>query len=165
MSFIESTSTFLKQGSCISTSAIRPLLSYTYFFCGSPNKLCSCTCSLIDYGATVIVLVQGWEPIYYHGPHQLCMTAGGPQNQRIFVKIQPLSNYEEEWLLMTYYLSTCLSWIIVSTRRTLTWVTKILLRAISNVHPGRIWPAGRRFPTLYQVFTSAIVLTSIGQVL
>jgi len=27
------------------------------------------------------------------------------------------------------------------------WVTQILMRAISNVHAGRIWPAGRRFPT------------------
>jgi len=25
---------------------------------------------------------------------------------------------------------------------------KILIRAIANVHGGRIWPAGRRFPTL-----------------
>jgi len=30
---------------------------------------------------------------------------------------------------------------------TLYWVTKILVRAISNVHGGRIWPAGRKFPT------------------
>ena len=29
----------------------------------------------------------------------------------------------------------------------LWWVTKILMRAISNVHVGRIWPAGRGFPT------------------
>jgi len=28
-----------------------------------------------------------------------------------------------------------------------TWVTKNLMRAISNVHAGRIWPADRRFPT------------------
>jgi len=26
-------------------------------------------------------------------------------------------------------------------------VAKILMRAISNVHASRIWPAGRRFPT------------------
>jgi len=30
---------------------------------------------------------------------------------------------------------------------TLTWVAKSLMRAISNVHAGCIWPAGRRFPT------------------
>jgi len=44
--------------------------------------------------------------------------------------------------LFTYYLRTCLSWSFVLTRCcTLTWVTKILMRAISNVH------AGRRFPS------------------
>ena len=56
--------------------------------------------------------------------------------------------YQKEWLLMTYYLSTCLSRSFVLTRWcTLTWVTKIMLRAISNVHAGRIGPAARRFPT------------------
>jgi len=25
--------------------------------------------------------VKGGEPIYYHGPHELCIVAGGPQNQ------------------------------------------------------------------------------------
>jgi len=50
--------------------------------------------------------------------------------------------YEEEWLLLNYYLSTCLSCGFVLTWCcTLTSVTKILVRAISNVH------AGRRFPT------------------
>jgi len=28
-----------------------------------------------------------------------------------------------------------------------TWVAEILMWAISNVHPGRIWPAGCRFLT------------------
>jgi len=38
--------------------------------------------------------------------------------------------------------NTCLSWSFVLTRCcTLTWVTKILIRAISNVY------AGCRFPT------------------
>ena len=27
---------------------------------------------------------KGGEPIYYHGPHELCIIAGGPQNQLIF---------------------------------------------------------------------------------
>ena len=45
------------------------------------------------------------------------------------------------------YLSNCLSWSLVLTQRcTLTWVMKILMWAISNVHVDRIWPAGRRFP-------------------
>jgi len=28
-------------------------------------------------------LHQGWEPIYYHWSHELCIIAGGPQNQFI----------------------------------------------------------------------------------
>jgi len=36
---------------------------------------------------------------------------------------------------------------ILASFSTLNWVTKILLRALSNVHAGHIWPAGRRFPT------------------
>jgi len=28
-------------------------------------------------------LEQGGELIYYHGPHELCIIAGGPQNQLI----------------------------------------------------------------------------------
>jgi len=28
-------------------------------------------------------LEQGGEPIYYHGPHELCIIAGRPQNQLI----------------------------------------------------------------------------------
>jgi len=27
--------------------------------------------------------VRGGEPIHYHGPHELCIIAGGPQNQWI----------------------------------------------------------------------------------
>jgi len=77
--------------------------------------------------------------IHYHGPHESCIITGRPQNQLITL---PLSSYEEEWLLLKYYLSTCLSWSFVLMRcGTLTWVTKILMRAISNVHPGH------RFPT------------------
>ena len=65
-----------------------------------------------------------------------------------YPEILPLSNHEEEWLLLTYYLCTCLSWIFVSTRCALTWVTNILVRPISNVHAGRIWPtADLVFPT------------------
>ena len=44
---------------------------------------------------------------------------------RFYPKIPPLSNYEEEWLLLNYYLGTCLSCSFVLTRCcTLTWVTK-----------------------------------------
>jgi len=59
-----------------------------------------------------------------------------------YPKIIPLFNYEEEWRLLTYYLSTCLSWSFVLTRCcTLNWVTKILMWAMLNVHTGC------RFPT------------------
>jgi len=45
-------------------------------------------------------------------------------------------------------LTTCLLWIFVFTRCcTLTRVINILMQTLSNVHAGRIWPAGRRFPT------------------
>jgi len=66
----------------------------------------------------------------------------GPKINKCDPKIIPLSNYEEEWLLLAYYLSTCLSWSFVLTRcYTLTWVTNIMMRAISKVH------AGHRFST------------------
>jgi len=69
-------------------------------------------------------------------------------NNWVYPKILLLSNHEEEWLLLTYYVSTCLSWSSVLRRCcTLTWITKILMRTISNVHGGRIWPADRGFPT------------------
>jgi len=31
------------------------------------------------------ILSRGGEPIYYHGPHELCISAGGPQNQSIIL--------------------------------------------------------------------------------
>jgi len=60
-----------------------------------------------------------------------------------------LSNYEERQFLLTYCLSIHLSWSLVLTWCcTLSWVTKILMQAICNVHAGRFWPAGHRFLTL-----------------
>jgi len=41
--------------------------------------------------------------------------AGEPQNQFIYPKILPLSDYKAERLLLTYYLSTYLSWSFVLT--------------------------------------------------
>jgi len=32
---------------------------------------------------TMILYCRGGEPIYYHGPHEFCIIAGGPQNQLI----------------------------------------------------------------------------------
>jgi len=88
-------------------------------------------------------LHQGW------GTYLLSRTAWivhycwrAAYNNWFHPKILPLSNYEEVWLLLTYYLSTCLSWSFVLTWCcTLTWVTEILMWVISNVH------ASRRFPT------------------
>jgi len=60
-------------------------------------------------------------------------------NNWFYPKILPFFNYEEDWLLLTCNLSTCLSWWFVSTRCcTLTWVTKILIRAVSTVHACRM---------------------------
>jgi len=47
-------------------------------------------------------------------------------------------------LLSKYMLITELRFDTICT---LYWVTKIMVRAVSNVHASRIWPAGRRFPT------------------
>ena len=41
------------------------------------------------------ICIRDGEPIYYHGPHELCVIAGGLQKQ-FYPKLQPLSNYEEE---------------------------------------------------------------------
>jgi len=55
-------------------------------------------------------------------------------------------------------LSPCLSWSFVLTQCwSLHRVTKILIRAISNVHAGRIWPGGRRFSPLVYVILIAHV--------
>ena len=72
----------------------------------------------------------------------------GQKIYQFYLKILPLSKYEDEWLLLMYHLSTCLSWGFVLTQCcTRKCVTKILmLCAISNVHTTRIWPAGCRFP-------------------
>jgi len=32
---------------------------------------------------SALVYSRDGEPIYYHGPHELCISAGGPQNQLI----------------------------------------------------------------------------------
>jgi len=91
---------------------------------------------------------SGGEPNYYRGPHELCIITGGSKIQVILSQNSIFINYEEEWLLLNYYLSTCLSCCFVLTWCcTLAWVTNILVRALSNVRASRIWPAGRRFPT------------------
>ena len=65
----------------------------------------------------------------------------GRKINSFYPKILPLCNYKEEWLFLTYYLSTCLLWRFVLTPDgALTRVRKNLMRAKSNFH------AGRRFP-------------------
>jgi len=46
------------------------------------------------FAASAVALKQGWEPIYYHGPHKLWIIAGWPQITTLYPKIQPLSYYE-----------------------------------------------------------------------
>ena len=49
-------------------------------------------------------------------------TITGRKINQIYPKILPLSNYEEEWLILTDCLSTCLTWSFVLARFcTLTW--------------------------------------------
>jgi len=62
------------------------------------------------------VYSRGGVPIYYHGSHELCITAVEPQNQSIYPKILPSSNYEQELRLLINYISTCLSWNFVLPR-------------------------------------------------
>ena len=90
------------------------------------------------------VYIRRGEPIYYHGPHEVFIVADGPQINQFC--LLPLSNYEEEWLLFTYYLSICLSWSFVLARFcTFIRVTRILMWAISNVQAGRRFPAAGLF--------------------
>jgi len=101
------------------------------------------------------------EPICYCGPHGLWDISGGtPKLINFILKFNlylPKENKErkpcqgaKETSLdsLSTSLLTSLSWSIVLSRCcVLTWVTKILMRAKSNLHAGRIWPAGRRFPS------------------
>jgi len=82
-----------------------------------------------------------WEPIYYHGPHKWWIIA---DEKKTIDFIQKFNLYiiMKEGLLLTYHLSSCLSWSFILMRFcTLNWVAKILMRVISYIH------AGRRFPT------------------
>ena len=47
---------------------------------------------------------MGGEPNYYRGPHELCIITGGSKIQVILSKNSAFINYEEEWLLLNYYL-------------------------------------------------------------
>jgi len=79
----------------------------------------------------------------------LWIIAGGPQITTDFIlKFYFYLDMRYGGFLLHPTLSTCLSWsFVLAWFCTLNWVTKILMQAIPNVHAGRIWPMGRRFPT------------------
>ena len=61
----------------------------------------------------------------------------------IFYRYPTMRKSGFSWL----YLATCVSWSFVLTWCcSLTWVMKILMRTISNVHRDCIWLPGYRFP-------------------
>jgi len=71
----------------------------------------------------------------------------GSKINSFYLKILPLSNYEQERLLLTYYVSIYLSWIFVLRRCcTLPGLTKILMRAIVNVHWAAFGPRATGSP-------------------
>jgi len=110
----------------------------------------------IEAGRIFCSLEQAGEPNYYRGPHELCIIAGEPQIPVILSQNSTFINYEEERLLLSYYLNTYLSYCFVLTWwYRLTWVTNILERALSNVRADRRFPAS----ALYRVWTLS---SSIG---
>jgi len=93
--------------------------------------------------------------IYYHGPHILWNIAGEPQVillknlTLVFLRKTTRENFKDQEMLLTYGLRVCWSWSFILTRCcVLTWVTKLLMRDLLNVHGGCIWPAGRRYPSV-----------------
>ena len=71
------------------------------------------------------------------GRRNCALSLVGRKLNQFYSKVLPLSNCEEEWLLSACNLSTCLSRSFVLTQCcVLTWVTKIRMLAISNVHAG-----------------------------
>jgi len=61
---------------------------------------------------------QGWEPIYYHGLHELWNIVGGPQKLINFLLkfCLYLTMSKSDRLLLTYCLRVRLSWNFVLTR-------------------------------------------------
>jgi len=62
---------------------------------GSWSQFSGRNASFSPAKAMPTICIRDGEPIYYHGPHELCVIAGGLQKQ-FYPKLQPLSNYEEE---------------------------------------------------------------------
>jgi len=102
---------------------------------------------------------RGGEPIYYHGPHELWIIAGVAKSLNFFLlKFTLIYLWGRATSLDLLSIDINCKYLLTMELRfnsllyTRTWVTKILMRTISNVHAGRIWPTGSRFPTpvLYQ---------------
>ena len=80
------------------------------------------------------------------------LSLAGRKINRFNPKILP-SNYDEEWLLLNYYLSTCLSRSFVLTRYcTVTWVTKVW------IGPYQMFTRAAGSPPLLYMFDSLPVL-------
>ena len=80
------------------------------------------------------------------------LSLAGRKIIRFYPKIPPLSNYEEEWLLLNNYLSTCLSCSFVLTRCTMTWETKVW------IGPYQMFTRAAGSPPLLYMFDSLPVL-------
>jgi len=84
------------------------------------------------------LLALCWGPIYYHGPHELCISLAALKIQKFYpLKILLLSNYEERVTSLDLLCIdiNCKYLLIMELRfdsllYTLTRVTKILMRAI-----------------------------------
>ena len=87
------------------------------------------------------------------GRMKCALSLAGRKIIRFYPKIPPLFKYEEEWLLLNYYLSTCLSCSFVLTRFcTMTWVTKVW------IGPYQMFTRAAGSPPLLSMFHSLPVL-------
>ena len=107
------------------------------------------TLSFNKSATTSLIKTRTGEPTCYHGPHELWNIASRQQNFIKFIlKFDFYIQMKSRRLLLNDCLRICLSWSFVLTRScVLTWVTKNLMQAISNVHAGRIWHACSMHPT------------------
>ena len=81
--------------------------------------------------------MRGGNLFTFTGRRNCALSLVGRKLNQFYSKVLPLSNCEEEWLLLACNLSTCLSRSFALTQCcVLTWVTKIRMLATSNVHAG-----------------------------
>ena len=100
----------------------------------------------------LISLHQGGNLITTPGRMNCALSLAGRKINRFYPKIPPLSNYEEEWLLLNYYLSTCLSCSVLTRCCTMTWVTKVW------IGPYQMFTRAAGSPPLLYMFDSLPVL-------